>query len=135
MRTKMLLKFPANLTKNTITYDLVKKYDLHLNILKAEINYRLEGTLVYDIDGSSVKIAEALEYLNDLGVDAELVSNTIEIDRNTCVHCGLCTSVCPSRAIVLERENWVLLYDENKCVGCNRCIPSCPTRAITNTAW
>jgi len=131
----MLLKFPAGLTKNTITYDLIKKYDLHLNILKAEINHKLEGILVYDIDGNSVKIAEALEYLQDLGVDAELVSNTIEIDRNACVHCGLCTSVCPSRALTLEKKTWVLLYDENKCVGCNRCIPSCPTRAITNIAW
>jgi len=135
MRTKMLLRFPANLTKNTITYDLIKKYDLHLNILKAEINHKLEGTLVYDIDGNSIKIAEALDYLSEAGVHAELVSNTIEISRTTCVHCGLCTSVCPSKALTLDREQWALLYSETKCVGCNRCIPACPTRSIKNIAW
>ena len=135
MRTKMLLRFPSTQTKNTITYDLIKKFDLHLNILKAEINHKLEGVLVYDIDGNSVKIAESLEYLKDCGVHAELVSNTIDVDRDTCVHCGLCTSVCPSRALTLDREQWALLYNENKCVGCNRCIPSCPTRSITNVAW
>lgn len=135
MRTKMILKFPNTMIKTPITYELVKRYDLRINILKAEINYKLEGYLIFDIDGNSKNIAEALEYLDLIGVSADLVTNTIYIDSEKCVHCGLCTSVCSVRALSMDKTNWNLKYIEEKCVGCNRCISACPTRAITSPQW
>lgn len=135
MRTKMILKFPKNITNNSITYDLVKKYDLRVNILKAEINFKLEGYLVFDVDGNSKNIAEALKYLDDLGVQADLITNTIAIDQEVCVNCGLCTGSCAVRALTMNRETWTLNYEEIKCVGCNRCIAACPSRAIQNMVW
>lgn len=135
MRTKMILKFPKSITNKPITYDLVKKFDLRINILKADINFKLEGYLVFDIDGSSKDIAEALNYLEDLGVHADLITNTISIDKNLCVDCGICTGSCAVRALTMDKETWELKYTEQKCVGCNRCIAACPTRAIQNTVW
>ena len=135
MRTKMILKFPNTITNKPITYDLVKKFDLKINILKADINYKLEGYLVFDIDGNSKDIALALEYLEEIGVSADLITNTIEIDREKCVDCGICVSVCGIRALTMNKETWILNYEEEKCVGCNRCISACPTRTITNAAW
>lgn len=135
MRTKMILKFPKTITNEPITYELVKKYDLRVNILKADINYKLEGYLVFDIDGNSKDIALALEYLENLGVQADLITNTINIDPEKCVECGVCTGSCAVRALSMDRETWTLQYTELKCVGCNRCIAACPTRAITNTVW
>jgi len=135
MRTKMILKFPKTITNQPITYDLVKKYDLRINILKADINFKLEGYLVFDVDGNSKDIAEALTYLEDLGVHADLITNTISIDKDKCVECGVCTGSCAVRALHMDRSTWSLKYVEEKCVGCNRCITACPTRAITNTVW
>lgn len=135
MRTKMILKFPKNVTNEPITYDLVKTYDLRVNILKADINFKLEGYLVFDIDGHSKKIAEALTYLENLGVQADLITNTIEIDEDKCVSCGICTGSCAVRALTLDRTTWDLEYHEQKCVGCNRCVTACPSRAIENIAW
>lgn len=135
MRIKMILKFPKAVTNTPITYDLIKKYDLRINILKADINYKLEGYLVFDIDGNSKKIAEALAYLEDAGVNADLITNTITIDKETCVNCGICTGSCTVRALNMDRENWTLNYIEERCVGCNRCVDACPTRSIQNTAW
>ncbi len=135
MRIKMILKFPKAVTNTPITYDLIKKYDLRINILKADINYKLEGYLVFDIDGNSKKIAEALAYLESEGVHADLITNTITIDKETCVNCGICTGSCAVRALNMDRENWTLNYIEERCVGCNRCVDACPTRSIQNTAW
>ncbi|MBN2795409.1 MAG: 4Fe-4S binding protein [Clostridia bacterium] len=135
MRTKMILKFPKAVTNEPITYELIKKYDLRINILKADINFKLEGHLIFDVDGNSKDIAGALEYLENLGVEADLITSTINIDSNKCVSCGLCTSACAVKALHLNREDWSLNYTELKCVGCNLCISTCPTRAITNTVW
>lgn len=135
MRTKMILRFPNHLTNNPITYDLIKKFDLRLNILKADVNYKLEGYLVFDIDGGSSQIAGALEYLESVGVDADLITNTIEINKDACVNCGLCTSACSVRALHMNRQDWSLEFTEERCVGCNRCIDVCPTRSITNAMW
>lgn len=135
MRTKMILKFPKSITNKPITYDLVKKFDLRINILKADINFKLEGYLVFDVDGNSKDIAEALAYLEALGVNADLITNTISIDKTLCVDCGICTGSCAVRALMLDKETWELKYIEQKCVGCNRCLSACPTRAIQNTVW
>ena len=91
--------------------------------------------LVFDVDGNSKDIAEALNYLEELGVNADLITNTISIDKKLCVDCGICTGSCAVRALSMDRETWELKYTENKCVGCNRCLAACPTRAIKNTVW
>lgn len=135
MRTKMILKFPNSIINEPITYQLVKKYDLRINILKADINYKLEGYLVFDVDGNSKNIALSLDYLKNLGVDADLISNTIVIDTDKCVDCGVCTGVCGVKALTMNRDTWKLEYEEEKCVGCNRCVTTCPTRAISNNVW
>ncbi len=135
MRTKMILKFPNTITNNPITYELVKKFDLRINILKADINHKLEGYLVFDVDGNSKNIAEALTYLDEIGVAADLITNTINIDKEKCVECGICTSACSVRALTMDKSDWSLKYEEEKCVGCNRCITVCPTRAIENAVW
>ena len=135
MRTKMIMKFQKDLTNQPVTYELVKKFDLRVNILKADINDNLQGYVVVDIDGHSKNLAEAIKYLEALGVDADLITNTIEIDRNLCVSCGLCTGACGVRALTFSRDTWSLVYVENRCVGCNRCLGACPTRAIKNLVW
>lgn len=135
MRTKMIMKFPRDLTNRCITYDLIKKFDLGLNILKAEINVKFEGYVVVDVQGHSKDLARGLAYLEHQGVVADLITNTIDIDHRLCVACGVCTGTCAVRALTLDRKTWALTYFEHRCVGCNRCVGVCPTRAIENTVW
>ncbi|MBI1922213.1 MAG: 4Fe-4S binding protein [Geobacter sp.] len=42
-------------------------------------------------------------------------------DKKTCVHCGVCTQVCPSYIPVMEKER---VFSE-ECIGCWRCISHC----------
>lgn len=43
-----------------------------------------------------------------------------------CVACGRCASVCPVRAIRMERPYEA---DENLCISCMRCVSVCPAHA------
>lgn len=131
MKTKLYMRFPAALTNTPVTYELIKHFDLKLNILKANIDFNLMGSILYDIEGPSKAIADALAYLQDLGLNAELIPSVITIDENRCTDCGLCTSVCGIKALTIGAPDWKLSFDPAKCVGCNHCIPVCPSRAIS----
>jgi pyruvate ferredoxin oxidoreductase gamma subunit len=60
------------------------------------------------------------------------------LDREKCIHCGLCDLVCPDFCLAwgegaeggkYERE--FLGIDYRYCKGCLRCIESCPSGALT----
>ena len=62
------------------------------------------------------------------------------LDREKCVHCGICDLVCPDFCLVwgdgdgepFERE--LEGVDYRYCKGCLRCVESCPTGALAKTA-
>jgi pyruvate ferredoxin oxidoreductase gamma subunit len=60
------------------------------------------------------------------------------LNREKCIHCGLCDLVCPDYCLTwgdgaaggkFERE--LMGVDYRYCKGCLRCIESCPTGALT----
>lgn len=130
MKTKILLKFGPETVNHPAVYELIKKYDLHLNILKASINYNMKGELLMDVEGESDRIADAMKWLETIGIQADFVLKSIRVDEATCVDCGICTSVCSSRALYLGEDDR-LHFEQNRCVGCNLCIRACPSRAIS----
>jgi pyruvate ferredoxin oxidoreductase gamma subunit len=63
------------------------------------------------------------------------------LDREKCIHCGLCDLVCPDLCLVwgdgeeggkFERE--LMGVDYRYCKGCLRCVESCPTGALSKEA-
>ncbi|MHA1584883.1 MAG: 4Fe-4S binding protein [Promethearchaeota archaeon] len=48
--------------------------------------------------------------------------------RDLCVLCGLCISICPNSALSIENDKIIL--NEVACNACGLCQPSCPTGAI-----
>ena len=56
------------------------------------------------------------------------------IDQQTCIHCGACFAVCPSKAISREiNADNVRIYtiDPEMCTACGTCVSTCPSGAIT----
>jgi pyruvate ferredoxin oxidoreductase gamma subunit len=60
------------------------------------------------------------------------------LDRDKCVHCGVCDLVCPDFCLAwgegeeggkFERE--LMGIDYRYCKGCLRCVESCPSGALT----
>lgn len=133
MKRKILIIFPSQLTSLPVTYNLVKKYDLKINILRATIKYNVEGNLFLEIDGTSENIENAIRYLEDLGAKIDLLNKRIHYDNEVCVHCGACTAICSSGALSFDEKSYKIIFDEEKCIGCELCIKACPAKAISGS--
>lgn len=55
-------------------------------------------------------------------------SDKLKIDRNRCIRCGKCVSLCPMKNISLKDGHAVA---GGKCTMCYRCVSFCPAQAIT----
>jgi ferredoxin len=49
------------------------------------------------------------------------------IDRDKCMACGGCVSVCPRGALELKEE---IIHDKKLCILCKSCEKTCPVNAI-----
>jgi formate hydrogenlyase subunit 6/NADH:ubiquinone oxidoreductase subunit I len=52
----------------------------------------------------------------------------IELNRERCVDCGACISLCAEKALRLD--DYVLDYSIEKCIGCGTCEDACPYGAL-----
>ena len=127
---KVVLKFPHQLIEAPIVCHLVRDYNLDVNILKAKITPREEGLLVLGLRGEEEAYRRGVDYLNELGVDIQPLSQDIVRNEDRCTHCGACVAVCPAHALTIEPETRKILFDQEKCIACELCVPACPPRAM-----
>ncbi len=64
------------------------------------------------------------------GVKVVPVEKQIYLNKEDCVHCGACTSVCFPGALSMDKESWLLQFEPSKCVVCGLCVFACPLRII-----
>ena len=126
---KLRLGFPAEQTGKPVSYHLVKDYDLAFNIFQAHINPGMHGKMIVEIIGKKENIEAGFKFLRAQDIEVHLLENYIAWDENACMHCGACTGVCPSDALILD-DDAKLCFDESKCVACEVCIKTCPVSAM-----
>ncbi len=129
-KSRVVCFFSAAQSEQPMMYRLVKDYNLVINILKADINPRKEGYLVVELAGEREQYELAINFLKDLGVRVEPLSQTIIWQEDSCTQCGACTSFCPTGALAIDRPTMEVSFDNSKCVVCGMCLDCCPTRAV-----
>lgn len=114
-----------------ITYRLAKDFNVAANIIRAQVTPNQTGTLVVELQGDIDQIDEAVEWMEAQSVAVSQASHEILIDEDICVHCGLCTGVCPTQALSLNPQTFRLQFAQSRCIVCEQCIPTCPVQAIS----
>lgn len=130
VKQKMVLYFSPNVTEQPFIYYLIKDYNLMVNILKANINPRKEGRAVVEISGEEKDFQAGLDFLQTGGVKVSPLEQEIVWVEERCTHCGTCSVICPTGALILERPAMTVKFLNDKCVVCEHCITACPSRAM-----
>ncbi len=129
---RILLSFYGALAGKPVVSDLIRKYELEINIYRASITPNEEGYMAIDIKGDSEKIEEALKFLNSLNVDIKQSETSLIWNEDRCVSCGNCLSHCPTNALYIADESTrKVTFNGDKCIECLSCIKNCPFNACT----
>jgi ferredoxin len=129
---KLLLRFPKCETEKPIVYQLVKEYNLMINIFAAKVTQDQEGFLVLDVTGEDEWIERGMDYVRSFGVIIQAVGSGIVRDLDLCTHCGNCLSHCPTHALhIADRTTMKVELNESLCIACSSCIANCPFEACT----
>lgn len=126
MKKRYVLTFPSESTNEPITYNLVKKFDIKINIIKAKINSGEEGTLLLEMNAPESNIDDAKKYLDENHIDCQSVEKKVHLRSEDCMHCGACTAVCFSQALTMNEETRQLNFNTEKCIVCELCVKACP---------
>ncbi len=133
MEKKYVLHFPRTLVDKPIMSDLVKKYNLDFNILKAYVTPEEEGTLVLALQGEGENVDAAVKNLRGMGVRVQSLSSDIRMIRELCTDCTACIPLCPVGALYQDKKDLSVIFDPDKCITCGICIRACPTKAMELT--
>lgn len=127
---RILLRFPEKIVDQPIIAETILKYGIHLNIIAAYVDFHGGQVLV---EVPSQDIEKAVSAFRERGVIVT-IPKLIEVDKEKCIHCGSCYSLCPTGAITIS-EDFSVVFNKEKCIGssCGLCADACPMRAIILT--
>jgi len=128
MKKRFILTFPPVAVQEPVTYNLIKEYDIKVNILNAYISSEDGGRLAVELEGDEEAIRQGLEYVRNLAIDCVPLEKNIMFRQENCIHCGACTAVCFTGALQMERKEWKLTFDSERCVVCELCTGACPLK-------
>ncbi len=131
MREKYVLEYSSAVVDEPVIYTLVKRFDIKVNILRAEISSGQEGSMLVELEGESERLAESREYLASVSVTLTPIARSLSVREEDCVHCGSCTGVCFSGCLSMTTPEWALAVDREKCIACGLCVKACPFGLIS----
>ncbi|MEY2976600.1 MAG: hypothetical protein RLZZ435_737, partial [Cyanobacteriota bacterium] len=128
MKKRVTLTIPRRTAQTPLTYRLARDFNVASNIIRAQVAPNKTGTLVVELSGDIDQLDEAIEWMRSLEIQVSSAQQEIVVDETLCVHCGLCTGVCPTQALSLDPKSFQLTFTRSRCIVCEQCIPVCPVR-------
>ncbi len=101
------------------------------NIIRAQVAPNQIGKLVVELAGDIDQLDAAIDWMLSQNIDVSSSNREILIDEDSCVHCGLCTGICPTQALTLDPKSFLLNFTRSRCIVCEQCVPTCPVQAIS----
>ncbi len=129
-RKVVYLTFPPESSNKPVVCDLARMYQLCFNILKAQITPRHEGQMTLELFGDKQAFDQGLAYLKEQGVGVVPAGQRISRNEESCVHCGVCTALCPTNALRVDIESRLVRFDAEACSACGMCTKVCPVKAM-----
>jgi len=127
---RIVLHFPPRITNQSIVCRLAKDFELSFNIIKASVTPGEEGLMVMELSGDQRNYDKGIQYLTEVGVKIQSLSQDVVRNEARCTHCGACVNLCPTGAFSIDPKTRKVLFDHNKCVVCELCVKACPPRAM-----
>lgn len=131
MKKRLTLTFPRTVVQMPVTYRLAKEFNIAANIIRAQVTPNQVGKLVVELLGDIDQLEAAIDWMKSQEIQVSLTTAEIMIDEDICVHCGLCTGVCPTESLTLNATTYKLQFRQQTCIVCEQCIPTCPVQAIS----
>ncbi len=128
---RFVLTFPPDATGEPITYNLIKKYDIMVNIVKADVSPGKIGHLVMEMTAPAKVLKEGMAYMQKQNVECVPIDRTITYREDLCIHCGACSAVCFAGALTMNRKTAELSFEPEKCVVCELCLTACPLKLFS----
>ena len=123
---RLVISYPPHLIEQPVTFELVRKYNLKINILRARISPREQGRLVLEVSGSKKDLEAGLKFLEEMKLEVKALAQDVQFHEERCIQCSACTSVCPTGALSVERPSMNVSFKREKCIACEGCIQVCP---------
>jgi len=128
---RFVLTFPPDATGEPITYNLIKKFDIMVNIVRADVSPGKIGHLVMEMTAPAKVLKEGMEYIRQQKVECEPIDKKITCREDLCIHCGACSAVCFAGALTMGRHTAELSFEPEKCVVCELCLTACPLKLFS----
>ncbi len=127
---RLSLIFPQHLVEQPIIYQLIKKHDLMVNILRARVTPKDQGRMMVEISGKKTEVEAGLRFLTELGLEVQPLAQDVLWRKERCIECTACGSICPTGALSVSRPDMRVSFDHDKCIACELCVHCCPYKAI-----
>ncbi|MBW2368957.1 MAG: 4Fe-4S binding protein [Deltaproteobacteria bacterium] len=129
-KMKVVLSFPPTVVEEPVVYHLAVDYGVRANILRASIDPGKQGRMIVELEGTNSQVSRGLNYLERVGVVVSPLSKEIRHREEVCTSCTACVPQCPTAALDVDRESWLVSFDADKCVVCLSCLDTCIYKAI-----
>jgi len=129
-KKRVVLNYPPHLVDQPVISKLIKDFDLMVNIMRARVTPKEEGRLVLEITGKRSELEAGINYLKELGVEIQPLAQDVKWHEDRCTHCTACVSICPPKALDVDRKTMEVSFERDRCIACELCIPVCPYQAV-----